>query len=169
MIIVKTNNLFIDSSLCFITQRYDCFNRPITTVVTTEYTNSYPMSCKHLLHLVLLVRGSTLKSSIQTSKIILRKKKLVPFLIDYQKKLFLLPIYPLRSEKNIYINPFNIIQVKPINKNESMIIFQKGVSLVIPLSAKTILKKQIYAQQLLNNIDYYLNSPLDSDGFKPFL
>lgn len=166
---IKTNNLFVDSSLCFITQKFDCLNRPITTVVTTEYTNSYPMSCKQLLQLVLLVRGSTLKSSIQTSQKILRKKKLVPFLLDYQKKIFLLPIYPLRSEENIFINPFNIIQVKPINKKESRIIFQKGVSLVIPLNAKTILKKQVHAQQLLNNINYYLNYPLDSDEFKPFL
>lgn len=166
---VNMNNLFVDSSLCFITQKFDSFNRPITTVVTTENSNTYPLSCKNLLHFVLLIRGSNLKSSIQTSKIILRKKKLVPFLIDYEKKLFLLPIYPLRSEKNIYINPFNIIQVKEINKKESMIIFQKGVSLIIPLSAKTILKKQIHAQQLLNNINYYLNYPLDSDEFKPFL
>lgn len=161
--------LLFDSSLCFITEEFDCYNNPITTIVTTEYTYSYPMPCKQLLQIVLLLRGSNLKSSLQTSKKILHKKKLVPILIDYQKKLVLLPVYPLRSKENTFYNPFNIITIKPVNNKQSNIIFKKGRTLVIPLSANTIHKKQLHAQQLLNNITYYLNYPMNPDDFKPFI
>ena len=86
-------NILLCTSTCYITEEFDYYGNPITHVVTTEESFSIPFRAQRVIDVTLRTKGSDLKGSLRSARILLRKTKLPPILIDPQERFILIPIY----------------------------------------------------------------------------
>ena len=153
-------NILLSASTCYITEEFDYYGNPITHVVTTEEAYFIPFRAHKVIDVTLRTKGSDLKGSLRSARVLLRKTKLPPILVDSQERFILIPIYSSRHSQNTYFNPFNIIDIKQVQPRKSIIIFLNGKTLTVPYSERAVYIKIYESMKILQRIIYYQKNPL---------
>lgn len=158
-------NVLLGPSTCYITEEFDYYGNPITHVVTTEETFLIPFRAHKVIDVTLRTKGSDLRGSISSARILLHKTKMPPILVDLNEEFLLIPIYSFRHAQNTYFNPLTILDIKQVQRKMSIIFFENGKTLTVPYSERAVNTKINEATKILRRIRYYQKNPLYIEDF----